>query len=46
MEDAPISRFPVPKLEDLPDGTRAHILQARRNAAFVRNVRDACLRRH
>jgi uncharacterized peroxidase-related enzyme len=37
--DAPaISRYPVPKLEDLPDDIRARILEVQEKAGFVPNV--------
>ena len=34
----PISRFPVPALEDLPDDIRARILEVQEKAGFVPNV--------
>jgi uncharacterized peroxidase-related enzyme len=34
----PISRFPVPRLEDLPDDVRARILAVQEKAGFVPNV--------
>jgi uncharacterized peroxidase-related enzyme len=34
----PISRFPVPALEDLPDDLRARILEVQEKAGFVPNV--------
>src|SRR5512136_1333580 len=38
MTAAPISRYPVPKLEDLPDDVRARILDVQEKAGFVPNV--------
>ena len=38
MADLPISRYPVPKLEDLPDDIRARILEVQEKAGFVPNV--------
>jgi len=35
---APISRYPVPKLEELPDDVRARILEVQEKAGFVPNV--------
>ena len=35
---APISRFPVPELKDLPDDVRARILEVQEKAGFVPNV--------
>ena len=35
---APISRFPVPELKDLPDDIRARILEVQEKAGFVPNV--------
>ena len=34
----PISRYPVPKLEELPDDIRARILQVQEKAGFIPNV--------
>jgi uncharacterized peroxidase-related enzyme len=34
----PISRYPVPKLEDLPDDIRARMLEVQEKAGFVPNV--------
>jgi len=34
----PISRFPVPRLEDLPDDVRARILAVQEKAGFIPNV--------
>src|SRR5512139_2212844 len=38
MAASPISRYPVPKLEDLPDDVRARILEVQEKAGFVPNV--------
>jgi uncharacterized peroxidase-related enzyme len=38
MNPAAISRYPVPKLEDLPDDIRARILQVQEKAGFIPNV--------
>jgi len=38
MTDTPISRYPVPKLEDLPEDVRARILEVQQKAGFVPNV--------
>ena len=38
MESSAISRYPVPKLEDLPDDIRARILQVQEKAGFIPNV--------
>jgi len=38
MTAPPISRHPVPKLEDLPDDIRARFLAAQERAGFVPNV--------
>ena len=38
MNAAPISRYPVPKLEDLPDDIRARIVEVQEKAGFVPNV--------
>lgn len=35
---APISRFPVPRLEDLPDDIRSRILAVQEKSGFVPNV--------
>ena len=35
---APISRYPVPELQDLPDDLRARILEVQDKAGFVPNV--------
>lgn len=36
--EAPISRYPVPTLDDLPDDIRARILEVQEKAGFVPNV--------
>lgn len=33
-----ISRYPVPKLEDLPDDMRARMLEVQEKAGFIPNV--------
>jgi uncharacterized peroxidase-related enzyme len=38
MSALPISRYPVPKLEDLPDDIRARILEVQEKAGFIPNV--------
>jgi uncharacterized peroxidase-related enzyme len=38
MTDAPISRYPVPRLGDLPEDVRARILEVQQKAGFVPNV--------
>ena len=38
MTGAPISRFPVPRLEDLPEDLRARILAVQEKSGFVPNV--------
>ena len=38
MTAPPVSRFPVPKLEDLPEDIRARILAVQEKAGFVPNV--------
>ena len=35
---APISRYPVPKLDDLPDDIRARIVEVQDKAGFIPNV--------
>jgi hypothetical protein len=35
---APISRYPVPALAELPDDIRARILEVQEKAGFVPNV--------
>ena len=38
MPDAPISRFPVPAIADLPEDLRSRILEVQDKAGFVPNV--------
>ena len=38
MSAPPISRYPVPKLEDLPDDIRARMLEVQEKAGFIPNV--------
>jgi uncharacterized peroxidase-related enzyme len=38
MNTAPISRYPVPELEDLPDDVRARMLEVQEKAGFIPNV--------
>jgi uncharacterized peroxidase-related enzyme len=38
MPSPAISRYPVPKLEDLPDDIRARILEVQEKAGFIPNV--------
>jgi uncharacterized peroxidase-related enzyme len=38
MSTPPISRYPVPKLEDLPEDIRARILEVQEKSGFVPNV--------
>ena len=38
MSDLPISRFPVPKLDELPGDIQALILEVQRKSGFVPNV--------
>ena len=45
MSGAPISRFPVPRLEDLPEDVRARILAVQEKSGFVPNVFLALARR-
>ena len=45
-QNAPsISRYPVPKLEDLPEDIRARILEVQEKAGFIPNVFHAFSRR-
>ncbi|MBR7995546.1 peroxidase-related enzyme [Burkholderia cenocepacia] len=37
-DNAPVSRFPVPALEDLPDDIRARIAAVREKSGFIPNV--------
>jgi uncharacterized peroxidase-related enzyme len=43
--DEPISRYPVPTFDDLPDDIRARILEVQEKAGFVPNVFMALARR-
>ena len=45
MSGAPISRFAVPRLEDLPEDVRARILAVQEKSGFVPNVFLALARR-
>ena len=38
MSAAPISRYPVPKLEDVPEDIRARMLEVQEKAGFIPNV--------
>jgi len=38
MSTPPISRYPVPKLEDLPEDIRARIMEVQEKSGFVPNV--------
>src|SRR5437763_7722665 len=38
MTATPISRYPVPKLEDLPDDIRTRMLEVQEKAGFIPNV--------
>jgi len=38
MTTRPISRYPVAKLEDLPEDIRAQIIEVQEKAGFVPNV--------
>ena len=38
MSNPPISRYPVPKLEDLPEDIRARILEVQEKSGFIPNV--------
>ena len=38
MDAPPISRYPVPRLDDLPDDLRTRILEVQQKAGFVPNV--------
>lgn len=38
MSDHPISRYPIPTLDELPDGVRARIVEVERKAGFIPNV--------
>jgi uncharacterized peroxidase-related enzyme len=45
MADKPISRYPVPRLEDMPEDVRARCLAVEEKAGFVPNVFLALARR-
>jgi uncharacterized peroxidase-related enzyme len=45
VSGAPISRFPVPRLDDLPEDVRARILAVQEKSGFVPNVFLALARR-
>ena len=38
MPDLAISRYPIPKLDELPDDVRARIVEVERKAGFIPNV--------
>ena len=38
MSTPPISRYPIPKLEDLPEDIRARILEVQEKSGFIPNV--------
>ena len=38
MSDAPISRYPVPALDDMPEDIRQRILEVQEKAGFIPNV--------
>ena len=38
MSDSPISRYPIPALDALPDDVRARIVEVERKAGFIPNV--------
>ena len=38
MSTPPISRYPIPKLEDLPEDMRARILEVQEKSGFIPNV--------
>ena len=38
MSDHPISRYPIPTLDELPDDVRARIVEVERKAGFIPNV--------
>ncbi len=38
MPDLTISRYPIPKLDELPDDVRARIVEVERKAGFIPNV--------
>ena len=45
MSNTPISRFPIPDLEDLPEDNQARMLEVQAKAGFVPNVFVALARR-
>jgi len=45
MTNPPISRYPVPELDDLPDDIRATILEVQEQSGFIPNVFMALARR-
>jgi len=45
MTPPPISRYPVPKLEDLPGDIRTRMLEVQEKAGFIPNVFVALARR-
>ena len=45
MSNAPVSRFPIPDLEDLPEDIQARMLEVQAKAGFVPNVFVALARR-
>ena len=45
MSNTPISRFPIPDLEDLPEDIQARMLEVQAKAGFVPNVFVALARR-
>jgi uncharacterized peroxidase-related enzyme len=45
VSSAPVSRFPVPRLEDLPEDVRARVLAVQDKSGFVPNVFLALARR-
>jgi hypothetical protein len=38
MTAPPVSRYPVPNLEDVPDDIRARMLEVQEKAGFIPNV--------
>lgn len=38
MSDHPISRYPIPTLDELPDDVRARVVEVERKAGFIPNV--------
>ena len=45
MNAPAISRYPVPKLEDLPEDIRARMLEVQEKAGFIPNVFVFCVPR-